>query len=81
MLSIHKIQFIFNYFDNRSPSEAWKIAFNGHFPQESDTLQQTQDDPAKDPQFKEPKIDELRAQKDRELEAYKRQENLKWKQN
>nr|XP_026690374.1 cytoplasmic dynein 2 light intermediate chain 1-like isoform X2 [Ciona intestinalis] len=66
---------------SRNPTEVWKSAFCGHFPQENtgSKLQASlQDDPAKDKQFKEPRIDELRAQKDRELEAFKKQEGQKW---
>ena len=71
------ILFIEN-FGFRNLNESWKNAFCGHFPQESEAKLQLQDDPARDPQFKEPKIDELRAQKDRELEAFKKQEHQKW---
>ncbi|XP_076814518.1 cytoplasmic dynein 2 light intermediate chain 1-like [Clavelina lepadiformis] len=63
---------------SKNPSETWKIAFCGHFPQDGDVKQADIPDPAKDAQFREPKIDELRAQKDKELEAYKRQESHKW---
>ena len=54
------------------------MALDSHFPPETDTLREKKDDPAKDSQFKEPKIDELRTQKDRELEVFKKQEAQKW---
>jgi len=65
----------------RNPSELWKIAFCGNFPQEGSDVRMRDTsvaDPGKDPQFKEPKIDELRSQKDKELEAFKKQESQKW---
>nr|CAB3240338.1 cytoplasmic dynein 2 light intermediate chain 1-like [Phallusia mammillata] len=62
---------------SRNPAETWRIAFCGHFPQEGAEVKRS-DDPCKDPQFKEPKIDELRSQKDRELEVFKKQESQKW---
>ncbi|XP_046575700.1 cytoplasmic dynein 2 light intermediate chain 1-like isoform X1 [Haliotis rubra] len=61
----------------RTPMELWKQAFTGHFPQEVNVNENTNnpaivEDPAKDPQFVEAAIDTLRAQKDEELERYRR---------
>lgn len=60
--------------------DMWRTAFCGHFPQEGDDRKNLTKapDPAKDEQFAEPLLDEARAQKDRELEAYRRQEKNRW---
>lgn len=56
----------------KTPLDLWKFAFSGYFAQEQATDSGTVDDPSKDPQFKEHAIDILRAQKDEELERYRR---------
>ncbi|XP_041352795.1 cytoplasmic dynein 2 light intermediate chain 1-like isoform X2 [Gigantopelta aegis] len=56
----------------KTPLELWKIAYTGYFPQEKTNNPAMVEDPAKDPQFAEPAIDALRAQKDDELERYRR---------
>ncbi|KAK7105021.1 cytoplasmic dynein 2 light intermediate chain 1-like isoform X2 [Littorina saxatilis] len=56
----------------KTPFELWKVAFTGYFPQEKLSDPAITDDPAKDPQYKEHTIDALRAQKDEELERYRR---------
>ncbi|KAL5009245.1 hypothetical protein ScPMuIL_014826 [Solemya velum] len=56
----------------KKPLELWKHAFTGHFPQENTNNPSMVEDPAKDVQFAEPAIDELRAQKNEELERYRR---------
>jgi len=56
----------------RTPLELWKVAFGGYFQQTSGNNPAMVEDPAKDPQFAEPAIDTLRAQKDEELEKYRK---------
>ncbi|KAI8785086.1 cytoplasmic dynein 2 light intermediate chain 1 [Biomphalaria glabrata] len=56
----------------RNPMELWKMAYTSHFPQTYVNNPSTVDDPAKDPQFAEPAIDTLRAQKQEELERYRK---------
>ncbi|XP_076464431.1 cytoplasmic dynein 2 light intermediate chain 1-like isoform X2 [Babylonia areolata] len=56
----------------KTPFDLWKVAFTGYFPQEKINDPSMVDDPAKDPQYKEHAIDTLRAQKDEELERYRR---------
>lgn len=55
----------------RKPSDLWKHCFTSYFPQTT-TDNTAVDDPAKDSMFAEPAIDTLRAQKDEELERYRR---------
>ena len=56
-----------------------KTKFSAVFPAKSDDGKKAiGDDPSKDKQFAEPKIDDLRVQKERELEILKRQENQRW---
>lgn len=64
----------------RNQLEIWRRAFCSRFPQQGDDSKSltTAGNPAKDPQFLEPLVDETRAHKDRELEAYRRQEKNKW---
>uniref|UniRef100_A0A1B6D0W5 Cytoplasmic dynein 2 light intermediate chain 1 n=1 Tax=Clastoptera arizonana TaxID=38151 RepID=A0A1B6D0W5_9HEMI len=50
--------------------EKVKHLFTSHFTQESSKAQTLLEDPAKDPNFREPTIDALRRQKDEELERY-----------
>jgi len=63
----------------RNLLEMWKTKYSSRFPAKSDDPKKlSSDDPAKDKQFAEPKIDDLRLQKERELEILKRQENQRW---
>jgi len=52
--------------------DLWKVAFGGYFKQMSGNNPAMVEDPAKDPQFVEAAIDTLRAQKDEELERYRK---------
>ncbi|CAB1313231.1 unnamed protein product [Coregonus sp. 'balchen'] len=54
----------------KNPLDLWKKVFEVVFPPE---------DPAKDPQYSEPQIDSMRAQKDTELDQYKRNVSKSWK--
>ncbi|KAK2190406.1 hypothetical protein NP493_82g05029 [Ridgeia piscesae] len=56
----------------RTPLELWKIAYTGHFPQETVVDPSLIEDPAKDPQYTEAAVDAARVQKDEELERYRR---------
>ncbi|KAK3584581.1 hypothetical protein CHS0354_040283 [Potamilus streckersoni] len=56
----------------KTPMELWKHAFEGHFPQHNADNAALVEDPAKDPQYAEPAIDNLRTQKDEELERYRK---------
>uniref|UniRef100_A0A3B5JUE2 Cytoplasmic dynein 2 light intermediate chain 1 n=1 Tax=Takifugu rubripes TaxID=31033 RepID=A0A3B5JUE2_TAKRU len=58
----------------KNPKDLWKKICERVFPQEQQDLK----DPAKDPQYKEPQIDAMRAQKDQELEQYKRNAAKTW---
>uniref|UniRef100_H2TI91 Cytoplasmic dynein 2 light intermediate chain 1 n=2 Tax=Takifugu rubripes TaxID=31033 RepID=H2TI91_TAKRU len=62
----------------KNPKDLWKKICERVFPQESIREQQDLKDPAKDPQYKEPQIDAMRAQKDQELEQYKRNAAKTW---
>ncbi|KAK2852844.1 hypothetical protein Q7C36_008045 [Tachysurus vachellii] len=63
----------------KTPLELWKKVFERFFPPESTSERKEVKDPAKDPQFSEPLIDAMRAQKDQELEQYKREQAKSWK--
>lgn len=56
----------------RKPVELWKHCFTSYFPQTATDNPAKVDDPAKDVKYAEPTIDNLRAQKDDELERYRR---------
>ncbi|XP_070576564.1 cytoplasmic dynein 2 light intermediate chain 1-like [Ptychodera flava] len=60
----------------RSPLELWKQAYTSFFPQQAGSTS-VAEDPAKDPQYTEPAVDNIRAQKDEELERYRRQSERK----
>ncbi|XP_077997776.1 cytoplasmic dynein 2 light intermediate chain 1-like isoform X2 [Glandiceps talaboti] len=65
----------------RNPMELWKQAFTAFFPQKaSSSSMAAADDPAKDPQYVEPAVDNIRVQKDEELERYRRQSERKAKE-
>ncbi|XP_058507539.1 cytoplasmic dynein 2 light intermediate chain 1 [Solea solea] len=63
----------------KNPMDLWKKVYERVFPQESISEQRELKDPAKDPQYSEPQIDAMRAQKDQELEQYKRNAAKSWK--
>uniref|UniRef100_A0A3P8RVS2 Cytoplasmic dynein 2 light intermediate chain 1 n=1 Tax=Amphiprion percula TaxID=161767 RepID=A0A3P8RVS2_AMPPE len=63
----------------KNPKDLWKKVYERVFPQESTSEQRELKDPAKDPQYSELQIDAMRAQKDQELEQYKRNAAKSWK--
>ncbi|XP_045926048.1 cytoplasmic dynein 2 light intermediate chain 1 [Micropterus dolomieu] len=63
----------------KNPKDLWKKVYEHVFPQENTSEQRELKDPAKDPQYSEPQIDAMRAQKDQELEQYKRNAAKSWK--
>ncbi|XP_054979207.1 cytoplasmic dynein 2 light intermediate chain 1 isoform X2 [Sorex araneus] len=64
----------------QTPLELWKKVYERHFPpQSTSTLKDTRD-PARDPQYAESEVDEMRAQKDQELDQYKSGSSKSWKQ-
>ncbi|XP_051507369.1 cytoplasmic dynein 2 light intermediate chain 1 isoform X2 [Myxocyprinus asiaticus] len=63
----------------KNPLDLWKKVFERVFPPESIKERKELKDPAKDPQYSEPLIDSMRAQKDQELEQYKREQAKSWK--
>ncbi|XP_074653258.1 cytoplasmic dynein 2 light intermediate chain 1-like [Tubulanus polymorphus] len=56
----------------RSPLDLWKHAFTSSFPQEESSNPANVEDPAKDPQYAEIAVDNMRAQKNEELERYRK---------
>ncbi|XP_054885868.1 cytoplasmic dynein 2 light intermediate chain 1 isoform X2 [Poeciliopsis prolifica] len=64
----------------KNPKDLWKKLYERVFPSESHSEQRELKDPAKDPQYSEPQIDAMRAQKDQELEQYKRNAAKSWKE-
>jgi len=64
----------------RNFQETWKSVFCNHFKQQVLTDESFGDgeNPVTDKQYFEAKVDECRTQKDRILEAYKKQESQKW---
>ncbi|XP_073691186.1 cytoplasmic dynein 2 light intermediate chain 1 [Garra rufa] len=63
----------------KNPLDLWKKVFERVFPPENTRERKELKDPAKDPQYSEPLIDSIRAQKDQELEQYKREQAKSWK--
>uniref|UniRef100_A0A671S369 Cytoplasmic dynein 2 light intermediate chain 1 n=1 Tax=Sinocyclocheilus anshuiensis TaxID=1608454 RepID=A0A671S369_9TELE len=63
----------------KNPLDLWKKVFERVFPPENTNERKELKDPAKDPQYSEPLIDSIRAQKDQELEQYKREQAKSWK--
>ncbi|XP_068135813.1 cytoplasmic dynein 2 light intermediate chain 1 [Hyperolius riggenbachi] len=63
----------------RTPMELWKKIYERHFPPKNTNDTKDTKDPAKDPQYAERHIDAMRAQKDQELEQYKRNADKSWK--
>uniref|UniRef100_A0A3Q2TN70 Cytoplasmic dynein 2 light intermediate chain 1 n=1 Tax=Fundulus heteroclitus TaxID=8078 RepID=A0A3Q2TN70_FUNHE len=64
----------------KNPKDLWKKVYERVFPSESPGEQRELKDPGKDPQYSEPQIDAMRAQKDQELEQYKRNAAKSWKE-
>ncbi|RDD39755.1 Cytoplasmic dynein 2 light intermediate chain 1 [Trichoplax sp. H2] len=64
----------------RRPMDLWKSAFCQYFPQEASTNSNTNKNPAADSQYTESPIDNMRIQKDKELEQYRRQSERKAKE-
>uniref|UniRef100_A0A5G2QUG0 Cytoplasmic dynein 2 light intermediate chain 1 n=1 Tax=Sus scrofa TaxID=9823 RepID=A0A5G2QUG0_PIG len=63
-----------------SPMDLWKKVYEKLFPPKSISTQKDVKDPARDPQYAECEVDEMRIQKDQELEQYKRSSSKSWKQ-
>lgn len=63
-----------------SPMELWKKVYEKLFPPKSISTLKAIQDPARDPQYAESEVDEMRIQKDQELEQYKRSSSKTWKQ-
>ncbi|XP_012509257.1 PREDICTED: cytoplasmic dynein 2 light intermediate chain 1 [Propithecus coquereli] len=63
-----------------SPMELWKKMYEKLFPPKSINTLKDIKDPARDPQYAESEVDEMRIQKDQELEQYKRSSSKSWKQ-
>ncbi|KAM9808754.1 cytoplasmic dynein 2 light intermediate chain 1 isoform X3 [Syngnathus typhle] len=63
----------------KNPKDLWKKVYERIFPPENTSEKKLEKDPAKDPQYSEPQIDAMRAQKDQELEEYKKNAAKSWK--
>ncbi|XP_077470222.1 cytoplasmic dynein 2 light intermediate chain 1 [Stigmatopora argus] len=63
----------------RNPKDLWKKVYERIFPPENTSEKKEVNDPAKDPQYSEQQIDAMRAQKDQELEEYKKNATKSWK--
>uniref|UniRef100_UPI0037E8131B cytoplasmic dynein 2 light intermediate chain 1 n=1 Tax=Semicossyphus pulcher TaxID=241346 RepID=UPI0037E8131B len=63
----------------KNPKDLWKKVYELVFPQDNTSEQRELKDPAKDPRYSEPQIDAMRAQKDQELDQYKRNASKSWK--
>ncbi|XP_041469369.1 cytoplasmic dynein 2 light intermediate chain 1-like isoform X1 [Lytechinus variegatus] len=64
----------------RTPLDLWKQAFTSYFPQKS-TIKAIVEDPSKDPQYAEAAVDNMREQKNKELERYRKQAERRAKEN
>lgn len=53
--------------------DAWRHTFNAKFPPENEEKAALPEDPGRDPNYAEPDVDNLRAQKDEELERIRRE--------
>ncbi|KAL5486978.1 hypothetical protein EMCRGX_G019526 [Ephydatia muelleri] len=60
----------------RVPLELWKQAYGGFFPQVS-VKSDKFEDPCKDPKYVEPAVDSMRAQKEEDLERYRKEREKK----
>ncbi|XP_053568259.1 cytoplasmic dynein 2 light intermediate chain 1 isoform X2 [Bombina bombina] len=63
----------------RTPLELWKKVYEMYFPPKNTGDVKELKDPAKDPQYSESAVDAMRAQKDQELEHYKRNADKSWR--
>ncbi|XP_067421166.1 cytoplasmic dynein 2 light intermediate chain 1 isoform X2 [Emydura macquarii macquarii] len=63
-----------------TPVDLWKKIFEKTFPPKSTSDLKDVSDPAQDPQYAEYDIDAMRAQKNQELEQYKRNASKSWKE-
>ncbi|KAM6221146.1 cytoplasmic dynein 2 light intermediate chain 1 [Rhynchocyon petersi] len=63
-----------------SPMELWKKVYEKLFPPKNINTLKDIRDPARDPQYAESEVDEMRVHKDQELEQYKRNSSKSWKQ-
>ncbi|XP_068597292.1 cytoplasmic dynein 2 light intermediate chain 1 [Brachionichthys hirsutus] len=63
----------------KNPKDLWRKIYECVFPPEKASEQKELKDPAKDPQYSEPQIDAMRAQKDQELDQCKRNAAKTWK--
>ncbi|XP_008319860.2 cytoplasmic dynein 2 light intermediate chain 1 [Cynoglossus semilaevis] len=63
----------------KSPKDLWKKVYEGVFPPESVEHQKEVKDPGRDLQYREDSIDATRAQKDQELEQFKRNAAKSWR--
>ncbi|XP_077438030.1 cytoplasmic dynein 2 light intermediate chain 1 [Vanacampus margaritifer] len=63
----------------KNPKDLWKKVYERIFPPENTSEKKEVKDPTKDPQYVEPQIDAMRAQKDQELEEYKKNAAKSWK--
>ncbi|KAM9847858.1 cytoplasmic dynein 2 light intermediate chain 1 [Aulostomus maculatus] len=63
----------------KNPVDLWKKVYERVFPSQRTGEQKEVKDPAKDPQYSEPQIDAMRAQKDQELEQYKKNASRSWR--
>ncbi|XP_003758354.2 cytoplasmic dynein 2 light intermediate chain 1 [Sarcophilus harrisii] len=64
----------------QTPMDLWKKVYEKVFPPKSASTSKETRDPARDPQYAESEVDEMRAQKDQELEQYKKNSSKSWKQ-
>lgn len=66
---------------HRNPYDLWKATYSSVFPPEKTSLESVRsEDPARDPQYAEPAVDNMRAQKDEELERYRKMAERKAKE-
>uniref|UniRef100_A0A8C8RLQ3 Cytoplasmic dynein 2 light intermediate chain 1 n=1 Tax=Pelusios castaneus TaxID=367368 RepID=A0A8C8RLQ3_9SAUR len=63
-----------------TPLDLWKKIFEKTFPPKSTVDLKDVSDPAQDPQYAEYEVDAMRAQKNQELEQYKRNASKSWKE-
>ncbi|KAM4772162.1 cytoplasmic dynein 2 light intermediate chain 1 [Rhinophrynus dorsalis] len=66
-------------FRARTPMELWKKVYERFFPIKNTNDTKDLKDPAKDLQYAEEEVDAMRAQKDQELEQYKRNADKSWR--
>ncbi|KAM8946397.1 cytoplasmic dynein 2 light intermediate chain 1 [Pelodytes ibericus] len=66
-------------FSGNTPMELWKNVYKRYFPPQNTNDRKDVKDPAKDPQYAESDVDAMRAQKDQELEQYKKSAEKSWK--